>query len=398
MCHVTSKQHLLSLAGNFLAFTKRIEVSRSTKSKIRLHSDHSLIFRLRTNRWFSENQSEKVLHQFSWDMIWRRLSEVQAERLSSSFVEPKFDEGEKTETADNTSKGAGRSRPMLDTLLNMYLDCSASQCPLIGMSGESTEPTNEGGLSLKQIREEVDTFVFAGFDTTACALSWTVYLLASHPHQQAAVRQELRSVLRKRWPESADALRTANNRIDIDFDRSTLHELRLLEACIHESLRLFSPVPIILREINAPLALQEKDDAESLSPLIVPAPASCAILLQHHHLNEQLHSNAHNFDPGRFLHLNRRDGESIVDESFGRSTANAFDYIPFSAGPRNCIGKQFALMQLKIVLAQLLLAYELTTDLPLPLVKSSFELVQKPAHPLPVHIRPIAENRQTKFQ
>ncbi|CAH1248656.1 CYP4F2 [Branchiostoma lanceolatum] len=89
------------------------------------------------------------------------------------------------------------------------------------------------GLTDLEIREEVDTFMFAGHETTASALSWTLYSLAQHPHHQDKVREEVNHLLSGREEDT--------------IQWEDLHKLPYLTMCLKEALRLHSPVPLIVR-------------------------------------------------------------------------------------------------------------------------------------------------------
>lgn len=102
--------------------------------------------------------------------------------------------------------------------------------------------TSEDGrpLSNRSIREEVDTFMFEGHDTTAANMSFTLFLLASHPEVQKLVQEEL------------DDIFGDDQERPIHMD--DLAKMKYLESCIKESLRLYPSVPFISRTL--------KEDAE----------------------------------------------------------------------------------------------------------------------------------------
>ncbi|XP_046382672.1 cytochrome P450 4C1-like isoform X2 [Ischnura elegans] len=97
-------------------------------------------------------------------------------------------------------------------------------------------------LTDEGIREEVDTFMFEGHDTTASGISWTIYLLGRHPDIQEEVAREINEVFGQESIKSTQKL----------------SELRLLDRCIHESLRLYPSVPVIARELNKEVKLGQK--------------------------------------------------------------------------------------------------------------------------------------------
>ncbi|XP_066294495.1 cytochrome P450 4F6-like [Branchiostoma lanceolatum] len=92
------------------------------------------------------------------------------------------------------------------------------------------------GLTDLEIREHVDTFLFAGHDTTASALSWTLYSLAQHPHHQDKVREEV------------DLLLAGREEDTIEWE--DLHKLPYLTMCLKEAMRLHSPVSLISRTVT----------------------------------------------------------------------------------------------------------------------------------------------------
>ncbi|ETE58963.1 Cytochrome protein, partial [Ophiophagus hannah] len=154
-------------------------------------------------------------------------------------------------------------------------------------------------LSYTGIREEVDTFMFEGHDTTAVALSWAIYLLASHPEIQRKVHSELDEVF-------GDS--------DHHITMEDLKNLRYLECVIKEALRLFPSVPVFARNLNEECYISRDPDN-------FPEPEK--------------------FRPERFFPENSAE-------------RHPYSYIPFSAGPRNCIGQRFALLEEKTILATIL--------------------------------------------
>ncbi|XP_072048847.1 LOW QUALITY PROTEIN: cytochrome P450 4F2-like [Amphiura filiformis] len=175
------------------------------------------------------------------------------------------------------------------------------------------------GLTEKEIQEEVDTFMFEGHDTTASGISWILYNLAKHPEYQQKCQQEI------------DAMMESKETKDIEWD--DLNKLPYLTMCIKESLRFTSPVPIVSR-----ITTRDVVFADGRS---VPAGTRVQICIRWMHLNPHVWKDPETFDPERFA------PENINDIS-------PFAFVPFSAGPRNCIGQNFAMNEMKIVTAMIL--------------------------------------------
>ncbi|KAL5509302.1 hypothetical protein EMCRGX_G004644 [Ephydatia muelleri] len=152
------------------------------------------------------------------------------------------------------------------------------------------------GLSDLDIRNEADTFMFEGHDTTASGICWTLYLLAKHPEQQEKCRDEIRTVL--------------DGRSHLEF--ADLPKLQYTHWCIKEAMRLYPPVFQVFRDLGEDMMLQG-------------------------HLE---------FNPLRF----------------SSEIRHPYAYIPFSAGPRNCIGQSFAINEEKVVVSNILRRFELRVD------------------------------------
>nr|ADE05575.1 cytochrome P450 4M1 [Manduca sexta] len=180
----------------------------------------------------------------------------------------------------------------------------------------------DGEIDSQGIQEEVDTFMFEGHDTTASGLTFCFMLLANNKHIQDKIVAELDDIF-------GDSTRPANME---DFAK-----MRYLECCIKESLRLYPPVHFISRNINEPVKLNNYE---------VPGGTSCFVFIYDLHRRSDLFKNPSVFDPDRFL----------PENSVGR---HPYSYIPFSAGPRNCIGQKFAIMEMKSAVSEVLRKYEL---------------------------------------
>ncbi|XP_056388393.1 cytochrome P450 4A4-like [Hyla sarda] len=184
---------------------------------------------------------------------------------------------------------------------------------------------NGRGLSDEDLRAEVDTFMFEGHDTLASAISWTLYCLAKYPEHQEKCREEIRGVLGKRT----------------SVEWEDLTKLPYTTMCIKESMRLYSPVPAIGREIKEPITFV---DGRSL-------PKGTIVLISIYCLNRSpsMWDNPEVFDPLRFLPENASKRHSHM-------------YVPFSAGSRNCIGQNFAIYEMKVAIALTLSRFEVSTD------------------------------------
>ncbi|ESO89206.1 hypothetical protein LOTGIDRAFT_154296 [Lottia gigantea] len=183
------------------------------------------------------------------------------------------------------------------------------------------------GLRDKEIRDEVDTFLFEGHDTTASAISWTLYSIAQHGIVQCRLQKEIDSLL--------------YNRKTDDLLASDLNQLMYLSMCIKESLRLHCVVSAIMRQVTRDFTV---DNGKT-----IPENTLTSILIYCIHHNPHIWEDSLEFRPERFSPEN-------IDK------IPTFSYIPFSAGPRNCIGQNFALHEIKVILVKVLHRFFLELD------------------------------------
>ncbi|XP_071538554.1 cytochrome P450 4C1-like [Panulirus ornatus] len=196
-------------------------------------------------------------------------------------------------------------------------------------------------LSDEDIREEVDLFVFAGHDTTTVSTNWCLYLLGSHPEIQAKVHEEL------------DSIFGGSNR---PASMADLRQMKYTENCIKESLRLFPSVPYVGRHL--------KEDIK-VGDYHVPAGATVMVFTYAMHRDPEQFPNPEVFDPDRFLPENA-------------SKRHPFAYVPFSAGPRNCIGQKFGMMEEKVVLSTILRKFRVESTTPREDLRLLSEIVLRP--------------------
>ncbi|XP_053398219.1 cytochrome P450 4A12A-like [Mercenaria mercenaria] len=183
------------------------------------------------------------------------------------------------------------------------------------------------GLSRLEIRNEVDTFLFEGHDTTASAISWILYSLAENPECQRKCQAEIDEVL----GDSETG----------DVEWSDLNQLEYLTMCIKEGMRLHAPVTGVARETE-----QDFDLGDRVAPKGTMFMISMNVL---NHMENVWGSDHMEFKPERFSKEN-------VDK------IEHFQYVPFSAGPRNCIEQNFAMNEEKVVLSKLLRNFTFRLD------------------------------------
>ncbi len=176
------------------------------------------------------------------------------------------------------------------------------------------------GLSADEIEDNLITFIGAGHETTARALGWTLYLLSKAPAERAIVEAEIDEVL-------------ANDPEPVDW----LELMPKTRAVFEEAMRLYPPAPSINREAKTAETFTFKSGEE----LFIDAGTTVLVMPWTLHRNRLLWDNPDAFMPSRFWPENRDKIEK-------------YQYLPFGAGPRICIGATFALQEAVIALALLL--------------------------------------------
>ena len=209
------------------------------------------------------------------------------------------------------------------------------------------------GMSDKQVRDEILTLFIAGHETTASGLAWALYLLARHPEEYEKARRE------------ADAL---------TGERVTLDDLERLPYCakvFKESLRMYAPIYLFGRQAMEPVTVDGYELPSGTIVLICP-------YAMHHRAD--LWPEPHRFDPERFT--------PEAEQARPREA-----YLPFSGGPRTCIGNHFALMEGPIVLATLLRRMEFRYDGEEVIPEASATL--RPSGGIPMRVRRRVDERAT---
>lgn len=205
-------------------------------------------------------------------------------------------------------------------------------------------------LSPEDLRQEVDTFMFAGHDTTTTSVSWVCWNLAHHPDIQQNVYEEIVSVFGEDPNE--------------DVTTEGIKKLEYTERMLKESKRICPTVPAVLRQLISDM---------EIGGVLIPAGANVAIAPMAIHKNANIYQNPDIFDPDRFL----------PEETAKR---HAYDFIPFSAGLRNCIGQKFAQLNEKVMVIHLLKNFKIEPMGGYYSTKQVFEPVGKPSNGIPVRL------------
>lgn len=183
-------------------------------------------------------------------------------------------------------------------------------------------------LSDEEIKEEVDTIMFEGHDTTAAGSSFVLCLLGIHQDIQDKVYKEIYQIF-------GDSKRKAT------FNDTM--EMKYLERVIFETLRMYPPVPAIARKLTQEVNLASHN-------YLVPAGTTVVIGTYKLHRREDIYPNPDVFNPDNFLPERT-------------SNRHYYSYIPFSAGPRSCVGRKYAMLKLKVLLSTVLRNYRIVSNL-----------------------------------
>ncbi|MGX0976445.1 cytochrome P450 [Roseovarius sp. MBR-51] len=209
----------------------------------------------------------------------------------------------------------------LTTKRHAEIDAGTAPDDLATKIMTTADPETGARFDTEEMVDQVAIFFLAGHETSASALAWALYLLALYPEWQDKVAAEAEAVFGPRAPEFGDMAR-----------------LRVTRDVFRETLRLYPPVPMMVRETACPERFRDRDIAPGAQVVISP---------WHLHRHERLWDNPDGFDPARY---GTENGKTCLREAF----------IPFSAGQRVCTGAGFAMIEGPLLLAMLVRAYRLS--------------------------------------
>ncbi|XP_053671549.1 uncharacterized protein LOC128721779 [Anopheles nili] len=218
-----------------------------------------------------------------------------------------------------------------------------------------TIPNDGKPFTHEEITDHIYTMIAAGNETSATQAAHACLLLAMHPEAQDRAAAEVRELL-------AD---------DVEYTHDILKQMVYLERIIKESQRLCPVAAVYGRKTIGPIQLDE-----------FHIPTGYVLLLNVFALHRQKEfwgPNAENFDPDHFL------PERVKER-------HPYAYLPFSGGPRGCIGSRYAMMSMKVILSQILKNYRLTTDIPYEKLDFKFKVSMHLSFEHMVKLEPRGEN------
>ncbi|KAF7993854.1 hypothetical protein HCN44_011123 [Aphidius gifuensis] len=296
---------------------KMFEIVFSRMFKVWLHPD--IIFYC-TNLAKQQQQCLKYLHGVTNDVIKKKKAELLLLK------------NKKLNTIEMPDNCGPTRKAFLDLLMEL--------------SNNGIKFTDE------ELREEVDTMMIAGNDTTASVNCFVILMLANYPEIQEKCFQELCDI----YGDDIQA--------DVLIKHEDLNRMEYLERVIKETMRLFPVGPILVRHVT--------DDLD-IGDYTLPKGSSVVLGIMKLHRSPEHWIDPLKFNPDRFL---------------PEETRHPFCYIPFSAGPRNCLGFKYAMMAMKVLIATLLRHYVIKKNniQNIQDIKLKVDLMLKPVVPIKIKI------------
>ncbi|XP_047367681.1 cytochrome P450 4C1-like [Vespa velutina] len=211
------------------------------------------------------------------------------------------------------------------------------------------ELSNEGEVyTEKDIRDEMNTIIIAGSETSATTISFVLLMLATFPEIQDKVYEEVNHIYCSDDPKC------------VPMTYNDIKSMKFLERVIKETLRLFPAGPVIARKV--------KQDIKVTKNWTIPKGCSAVFLIYKLHRSAKYWPRPLEFDPDRFLPE--------------RNCSTCF--FPFSYGRRNCIGQHFAMLEMATVIATLIKRFRVTINKPIEIEKIDVKLsiTLKPTKPI----------------
>ncbi|KAF3905294.1 hypothetical protein ABW21_db0208505 [Orbilia brochopaga] len=206
----------------------------------------------------------------------------------------------------------------------------------------------DGGLNDEEMKNQLMTFMAAGHETTAAAVSWSCYELARHPE----IAERLRHAIREGLPNGID---------DVNITMDAVDNIRYLRNFCNEILRFHAPVPLTLREAGKDATLNGRFIPENTTIMIVPAAINTAV--------EFWGPDAAEFNPDRW---DKEGGAGGCASNYGNMT--------FLTGPRSCIGQKFSVEEFRAITACLAGAFAFEEETKDMEISTRGGITQRPVH------------------
>ncbi|XP_067138077.1 cytochrome P450 4C1-like [Centruroides vittatus] len=264
----------------------------------------------------------EIIHRFD-EKVFKRIKKnfvKEMQEQHSLDKDARHEEGPKTKTKQR----------LIDSLLDLHV--------------------KQGLMSKEDVIREMEGFIFAGYDTSAHAMSWTLYFLGRFHEIQENLYLELQEIF--------------ENDMNRNITMDDLTKMTYLECVIKESMRIYPPVPFIARKNPSEI---------KIGNYVLPAHSTLVINIYGIHHNPSVYENPEVFDPDRFLPENYKK-------------LHPYAFLPFSAGPRNCLGYKFAMMTMKIVLANVLRNFKVYSLDPQDKIVTSMEALLTPISDIRMYV------------
>ena len=193
---------------------------------------------------------------------------------------------------------------------------------------------------MQEIRAQVNLIFLAGYDTTRTSLSWCLYLLGHHQSIQQRLYDEIQQFY--------DRLNSNDEEITI----SNMKQLKYLDCCIYETLRLYNPASLIGRSTCRSIQLS--------NGWHIPKGVNIMFLFRRINRDPKYFQQPEIFNPERFLMNNNDNNEDNDNDDQGITIDHKrLTFFPFSGGIRPCIGKEYAMMQMRLFLINIIGRYKI---------------------------------------
>ncbi|XP_044203377.1 cytochrome P450 3A40 [Thunnus albacares] len=221
-------------------------------------------------------------------------------------------------------------------------------------NNDSSGVAQDKGLNDHEILSQAMIFLFAGYETSSSSLTFLAYNLATNPHVMKRLQEEVDSTFPNKAPVQYQALL----------------QMEYLDSVINESLRLY---PIASRLERVAKATVE------INGIVIPKDMVVMVPTWPLHRDPELWPKPEEFKPERFSKENKE-------------TIDPYTYMPFGAGPRNCIGMRFALVMMKLAMVEILQSYSFSvckeTEVPLEM---DIQGLLMPKRPIKLKLVPRSE-------